>query len=210
MLDVEMICPDLLFDTNLSTSENLNVEVANFLSKEAIYRANSVGELPTIGSKVILYVINNKDLYVWNTQTNEYDLLNFSQAHVGDGLITVFQNGAAVGSFSLNQDRDADIELTTPTKVSELDNDSNYISDNEKYIYSNGEIVKNPNYEEIFKKRKNSEKTSKIIEKLNELDSKRIRAVCENQIKDSQTGETWLEYYNSQANELRNELQAIE
>ena len=35
MLDVEMICPDLLFDTNLSTSENLNVEVANFLSKEA-------------------------------------------------------------------------------------------------------------------------------------------------------------------------------
>lgn len=68
MLDVETICPDLLFDTNLSTSENLNVEVANFLSKEAIYRANSIGELPTIGSKVILYVINNKDLYVWNTQ----------------------------------------------------------------------------------------------------------------------------------------------
>ena len=56
MLDVEMICPDLLFDTNLSTSENLNVEVANFLSKEAIYRANSVGELPTIGSKVIPYI----------------------------------------------------------------------------------------------------------------------------------------------------------
>ena len=98
MLDVEMICPDLLFDTNLSTSENLNVEVANFLSKEAIYRANSVGELPTIGSKVILYVINNKDLYVWNTQTKEYDLLNFSQAHVGDGLITVFQNGAGVAA----------------------------------------------------------------------------------------------------------------
>ena len=81
---------------------------------------------------------------------------------------------------------------------------------NEIYKNNNGEIVKNPNYEEIFKKRKKSEKTSKIIEKLNELDSKRIRAVCENQIKDSQTGETWLEYYNSQANELRNELQAIE
>lgn len=28
---------------------------------------------------------------------------------------------------------------------------TDYISDNEKYIYSNGEIVKNPNYEEIFK-----------------------------------------------------------
>ena len=44
MLDAEIICPDLLFDTNLSTSENLNVEVANFLSKEAIYRANSIGD----------------------------------------------------------------------------------------------------------------------------------------------------------------------
>lgn len=85
-----------------------------------------------------------------------------------------------------------------------------YISDNEKYIYSEEKIIPNPNYEKILKERNKSEKISKIIEKLNELDSKRIRAVCENQIKDSQTGETWLEYYNSQANELRNELQAIE
>lgn len=85
-----------------------------------------------------------------------------------------------------------------------------YISDNEKYIYSEEKIIPNPNYEKILKERNKSEKISQIIEKLNELDSKRIRAVCENQIKDSQTGETWLEYYNSQANELRNELQAIE
>lgn len=85
-----------------------------------------------------------------------------------------------------------------------------YISDNEKYIYSEEKIIPNPNYEKILKERNKSEKISKIIEKLNELDSKRIRAVCENQIKDSQTGETWLEYYNSQANKLRNELQAIE
>lgn len=85
-----------------------------------------------------------------------------------------------------------------------------YISDNEKYIYSEEKIIPNPNYEKILKERNKSEKISKIIEKLNELDSKRIRAVCENQIKDSQTGETWLEYYNSQANELRSELQTIE
>lgn len=85
-----------------------------------------------------------------------------------------------------------------------------YISDNEKYIYSEEKIIPNPNYEKILKVRNKSEKISQIIEKLNELDSKRIRAVCENQIKDSQTGETWLEYYNSQANELRSELQAIE
>lgn len=87
---------------------------------------------------------------------------------------------------------------------------TDYISDNEKYIYSNGEIVKNPNYEEILKERKKSEKISEIIEKLNELDNKRVRAVCENQIKEPQTGETWLEYYNSQADKLRKEMQAIE
>lgn len=87
---------------------------------------------------------------------------------------------------------------------------TDYISDNDKYIYSEEKIIPNPNYEKILKERNKSEKISKIIEKLNELDSKRIRAVCENQIKDTQTGETWLEYYNSQANKLRNELQAIE
>lgn len=87
---------------------------------------------------------------------------------------------------------------------------TDYISDNDKYIYSEEKIIPNPNYEKILKERNKSEKISKIIEKLNELDNKRIRAVCENQIKDTQTGETWLEYYNSQANKLRNELQAIE
>lgn len=87
---------------------------------------------------------------------------------------------------------------------------TDYFSDNEKYIYSNGAIIKNPDYEEILKERKKSEKISEIIEKLNELDNKKIRAVCENQIKDSQTGETWLEYYNSQADNLRKEMQTIE
>lgn len=87
---------------------------------------------------------------------------------------------------------------------------TDYISDNDKYIYSEEKIIPNPNYEKILKERNKSEKISEIIEKLNELDSKRIRAVCENQIKDTQTGETWLEYYNSQANKLRSELQAIE
>ncbi len=87
---------------------------------------------------------------------------------------------------------------------------TDYISDNDKYIYSEEKIIPNPNYEKILKERNKSEKISEIIEKLNELDNKRIRAVCENQIKDTQTGETWLEYYNSQANKLRSELQAIE
>ena len=85
-----------------------------------------------------------------------------------------------------------------------------FILDKEKYIYSDGKIIPNPTYETILKERNNSEKISNIIKKLNELDNKRIRAVCENQIKDSQTGETWLEYYNSQVDKLRKEMQSIE
>lgn len=87
---------------------------------------------------------------------------------------------------------------------------NDYISDNEKYIYENGNIIINPDYEKILKEREKSEKISGIIENLNELDNKRIRAVCENQIKDSQTGETWLEFYNSQANKLRNQMKSIQ
>ena len=44
---------------------------------------------------------------------------------------------------------------------------------------------------------------------IEELDKKRIRAICEPQIKDNQTGETWLEYYNLQIINLRQELADI-
>lgn len=46
----------------------------------------------------------------------------------------------------------------------------------------------------------------KIKTELAELDTKRIRAVCENEIKDETTGQTWLDYYNAQVKELRAKL----
>lgn len=85
-----------------------------------------------------------------------------------------------------------------------------FISDSEKYIFSNGEIIQNPDYEKILKEREKTTKISEIISQLNELDQKRIRAVCENQIKDEKTEETWLEYYNYKASELRNKLKKLE
>ncbi len=76
----------------------------------------------------------------------------------------------------------------------------------DKFVYSGGQIVENPKYAEIVKEREAIEHNSKIIEKLNELDAKRIRALCEMEIKDEESGETWLEYYNKQIAETRNEL----
>ena len=40
-------------------------------------------------------------------------------------------------------------------------------------------------------------------------DKKRVRAICENEIKDSQTGQTWLEFYNDQVLELRAKLNSL-
>ena len=49
----------------------------------------------------------------------------------------------------------------------------------------------------------------KIKSELAELDSKRIRAICENETKDAETGETWLDYYNNQIRELRSQLASL-
>lgn len=48
-----------------------------------------------------------------------------------------------------------------------------------------------------------------LKEQIDEIDKKRIRAMCEPSIKDESTGQTWLEYYNLQVQELREKLNSI-
>ena len=81
----------------------------------------------------------------------------------------------------------------------ELYND--FIKNPNKYIYQNNEIEQYQ--QEIL------QQIEQIKAQLDNLDSKRIRAVCENEIKDSQTGETWLEYYNSKIIPLRDKLNEL-
>lgn len=85
----------------------------------------------------------------------------------------------------------------------------NYIAEPTKYIYSDGKIIENPQYAELKQKELNEKRKAEILNQLEELDSKRIRAICEDDIKDTKTGESWLEYYNAQIYELRNELQSL-
>jgi hypothetical protein len=49
-------------------------------------------------------------------------------------------------------------------------------------------------------------RVQELIKQIDELDKKRIRAIAEPAIKDESTGETWLEYYTSQIQELRTRL----
>lgn len=80
----------------------------------------------------------------------------------------------------------------------------------ENEIIKNGVPIINPDYE----KQKNNERIKKEIEdkkqELIELDLKRIRAVCENDIKNQKTKETWLEFYNKQALDLRKSIETLE
>ncbi len=68
--------------------------------------------------------------------------------------------------------------------------------------------------EEEFQQRKINEElqleADSIKATIQDLDFKRIRALCEPSIKDEETGETWLDYYNAQILELRNQLQTLQ
>ncbi len=84
-----------------------------------------------------------------------------------------------------------------------------YSKDKEKYIFKENKIIINPDYDSIINKRTNENRKSEILKQLNELDTKRIRAVCENEIKDESTGQTWLDFYNQEIIELRKQLSEL-
>lgn len=85
-----------------------------------------------------------------------------------------------------------------------------FSTDSRKYILQNDNIVPNPDYAEIKRKDNIQNQIIELTDKLEILDKKRIRAVCEDEIKDEKTGETWLDFYNAQVYDLRIELKSLE
>ena len=85
-----------------------------------------------------------------------------------------------------------------------------YLKDTDKYIWDNGAIKENPEYNSIKKRKKINAEIEQINEKLSILDLKRIRAVCEDEVRNEKTGETWLDFYNSQIYDLRTRLKSLE
>lgn len=73
-----------------------------------------------------------------------------------------------------------------------------------KRIWQNGKLVINPDYAAEQAEKERAARIEEIKEALNELDKKRIRAMCEPS--EYAKGVSWLEYYNQQARELRAEL----
>ena len=86
--------------------------------------------------------------------------------------------------------------LQFPDKYKQIDNQLVDISGTEEY-------------RQYLHEKEIAERKSQIESELLELDSKRIRAICEPSIKDESTGETWLDYYNNQVAVLREELKNL-
>lgn len=74
--------------------------------------------------------------------------------------------------------------------------------DNDRYIYQDGEIIPNPNYETIKREQKRQRKRQEILDELDALDLKSIRAIRAND-------EEYIAQYEAQAQELRKQLQEL-
>ena len=85
-----------------------------------------------------------------------------------------------------------------------------YLKDTDKYIWDNGTIKENPEYDKVKNTKRINAEIEEINDKLSVLDLKRIRAVCEDEVRNEKTGETWLDFYNSQIYDLRTKLKSLE
>lgn len=80
---------------------------------------------------------------------------------------------------------------------------NDYLSDPDKYIYSEGEIIENPDYAEIIERREKDARIAEIKTELEEIDRKTIRP--------ARAGETErLEELEAQAVKLREELKELQ
>lgn len=95
-----------------------------------------------------------------------------------------------------------------------VDIDDNLISllSQHKAIIKNKKIVNITGTDDYKSKIATQEKTAKIADlnaRIDAVDKKRIRAICEPSVKDETTGQTWLEYYNLQVQELRTQINEL-
>lgn len=79
----------------------------------------------------------------------------------------------------------------------------------EKYKVVGGALVdisETQDYKTKILEKENAEKINELRSQIDEIDKKRIRAICEPSLKDEQSGQTWLDYYNIQVQNLRNQI----
>lgn len=78
-----------------------------------------------------------------------------------------------------------------------------------KYEVQEGKLVdvsETQEYQDKIVQREKATTLANLRLQIEEIDKKRIRALCEPSAKDEPTGQTWIEYYNLLVQELRNQI----
>lgn len=155
--------------------------------------------LPSMATFVEPPKTKDKEIAIWNGTTwdIEPDFRGETQINIEtkESSIIDYVGEIKSGFQKVSKEMALDI-LNNPEKYKIIDKKFVDISDTEEYTQ--------------YLKRKEIElRKSEIEQKLLELDSKRIRAICEPSVKDETTGETWLDYYNSEVERLRTELKEL-
>lgn len=91
--------------------------------------------------------------------------------------------------------------------------DIDYLTFNpEKYSLIEGvltDISGTPEYQGKITQREKEAMVTDLKLQIEELDKKRVRAICEPEIKDMESGQTWLEYYTQQVQALRAQIAGL-
>lgn len=104
----------------------------------------------------------------------------------------------------------ANWEFESSTYV-ELDYEE-FCQNQDKYQVIDGNLCDISETSEYLSRKAQEEKVEKeaeLIAQIDTLDIKRIRAIAEPEIKDEETGETWVDYYTKIIQEIREQIIAL-
>ena len=101
----------------------------------------------TIGTKYQIY-INDGDAWKiwkrkWNSSTSSWGswIKQVETADIKNGVLTIQKNGENVQTFSANQSSNATANIEVPTKVSDIENDLNFIEDDTTQVCDEGSDI---------------------------------------------------------------------
>lgn len=101
----------------------------------------------TIGTKYQIY-INDGDAWKiwkrkWNSSTSAWGswVKQVETSDIKDGVLTIQKNGENVQTFSANQSSNVTANIEVPTKVSDIENDLNFVEDDTTQICNEGSIL---------------------------------------------------------------------
>lgn len=142
---------------------------------------------------------NENEVAIWNGENwqIESDFRGEFQVDIETKEVsTIDYIGSIKKGFQRIEEKVAEDVRNNPEKYKKIKTALVDISDTEEYA-------------ELLHSREVANRKIEIERELLELDSKRVRAMCEPSVRDEETGETWLDYYNKQVTLLREEYNSL-